>query len=149
MYYPLSRNLPAPRRVRADVTSTVGSVVRVAVVLLWVLGVASAAPRPEVSLRRSADTFEFRNGVIVNVAESRAYLMSPRHGIEALNLRSGELLWQTTSAARPLLLNDGRLIAQAETGSVGNSLPVVVVSARDAGQILLEVEVALPETVQV
>jgi hypothetical protein len=149
VYYPFSRNLPAPHRVRADVPSAAGSLVRVAVVLLWVLGVASAASRPEVSQHRSADTFEFRNGVIVDVVESRVYLMSPRHGIEALDLRSGELLWQTTSAARPLLLNDGRLIAQAETGTVGNSLPVVVVSARDAGRILLEAEVALPETVQV
>jgi hypothetical protein len=131
------------------VISAAGFLLRVAVVFLWVVGVTPAASRPELLLHRSADRFEFGTGVIVDLAESRVYLMSPRHSIDVLSLRSGELLWQTTSAAKPLLLNHGKLIAQAEESSSGNSLPLVVISTHDAGSILSTAEVALPETVQV
>jgi hypothetical protein len=149
VYYISSRSTTAPCRVRVGVKSAAGLVARVTLALLWTLGALAAAAAAEPTVYRAADTFEFRPGVIVDLAESRAYLMSPHHGIEALSLRSGELLWQTTAAARPLLLSEGRLIAQAERGSADNGLPLVVVSTRDAGRILSTTEIALPESVQV
>jgi hypothetical protein len=145
------RKLGIRHRFRADENPGARSAALSGFVLLWVLSMVSAstASQPGVSLRRPVDFFEFTNGVVVDLSESTAYLMNPRPGLDAVNLHTGELLWQTLAAARPLLQHDGRIIAQAETGSTPNALSLVVLSARDAGRILFEIEVALPEIVQV
>lgn len=110
---------------------------------------ASMTSRSGVLLRRPVDFFEFTNGVIVDLHDSIAYLMNPSRGMDAISLDTGKLLWQTAVAARPLLQHDGRIIAQAETGSTPNALLLIVLNARDEGRVLFEIEVALPEIVEV
>ena len=100
-------------------------------------------------VRKVTDIFEFRTGVIVDSNQSTVYLMNLLRGIDAVDLSSGELLWSTTNAAKPLLLYDGRLVAQAEPATPSNRLRIVVLDAKDAGKLLLEPNVQLPKDIQV
>jgi len=109
----------------------------------------TAQSQPASFAGKSEDAFEFTDGVVVDLGDSTAYLMNPRQGIDAVNLQSGKLLWQTTEAARPLVLHDGSIIAQAESGSTPNTLSLVVLSTRDEGNRLSLAEFTLPQIVQV
>ena len=121
-------------------------------------------------VRKVTNIFEFRAGVIVNSNQSTVYLMNLQRGIDAVDLSSGKLLWSTTKAAKPLLLHGHLLVAQAESAvTVSRSarrsmmpprararlvtpsslLRIVVLNTHDAGELLLEATVQLPEDVQV
>jgi hypothetical protein len=100
-------------------------------------------------VRTVKNIFEFRPGVIVNSNQSTVYLMNLQRGIDAVDLSSGKLLWSTTNAARPLLLDGRRLVAQAESAAPGNRFRIVVLDAQDAGKLLLETTVQLPKDVKV
>lgn len=54
-----------------------------------------------------------RDGVVVDTARSVAYVMHPQGGIQALNLRNGNVLWHSREAERPLAVAGNRLVAQA------------------------------------
>jgi hypothetical protein len=100
-------------------------------------------------VRKVTNIFEFRAGVIVNSNQSTVYLMNLQRGIDAIDLSSGKLLWSTTKAAKPLLLHGDRLVAQAESAASSNLLRIVVLNTQDAGELLFEATVQLPEDVQV
>ena len=109
-----------------------------------------ATPQPKgIEVRKVTNIFEFRAGVIVNSNLSTVYLMNPQHGIDAVDLSSGALLWSTTEAAKPLMLHGPLLLAQAESATPSNLLRIVVLNTQDAGELLLEATVQLPEDVQV
>ena len=54
--------------------------------------------------------------------------MNPQRGIDAIALPSGKLIWRTASAAKPLLLFDDRLVAQAEAVTGMRALRVAVLN---------------------
>jgi len=100
-------------------------------------------------VRRATGVFDFRAGVIVDSTRSIAYFMHPQGGIGAIDLSSGRLLWSSSKAAKPLLLHQDLLVAQAELAAPSNLLRIVVLNARDAGALLFEAAVRLPGDVQV
>ena len=63
---------------------------------------------------QGALAFEFAQGVIVNPKASSVYLMNPAGGIDVVSLSDGAVIATTTRAAKPLLLYDETLLAQAE-----------------------------------
>jgi hypothetical protein len=100
-------------------------------------------------VRKVANTFAFRPGVIVDSKESTVYLMNPQRGIDAVDLFSGRLIWTTTNAAKPLLLVDRYLVSQAEPAAPDNRLRIVVLDTLNAGKVFLETTVQLPKDVHV
>jgi hypothetical protein len=67
-----------------------------------------------IAAAQGAFAFEFAQGVIVDPKASVVYLMNPEGGIDAIALSGGAVLATTTRAAKPLLLYDATLLAQAE-----------------------------------
>jgi hypothetical protein len=102
-----------------------------------------------IEMHKVTNIFEFRAGVIVDSNQSTVYLMNLQRGIDAVDLSSGKLLWSTTKAAKPLLLHGDRLVAQTESAASSNLLRIVVLNPQEAGELLLEATVQLPEDVQV
>jgi hypothetical protein len=85
--------------------------------------------------------------VIVDLEQGTVYLMNPLHGIDAVKLSSGQLLWSTAHAAKPLLLDGNLLIAQAEVPGRENLLRIVELNTTNPSQPLLAVDVNLPDGV--
>lgn len=84
-------------------------------------GVSSAAPNsPLTSLHDS---------VVVDAARGTAYVMSPKGGIDAIELATGNVRWKSEAGARPLLVKDGALVAQAHPGEIGE-LAIVTLDAQ-------------------
>jgi hypothetical protein len=92
-------------------------------------------------------TFELTPGVVVVGAESRAYLMRPRGGVEAIALDDGRPLWSTDAADKPLWVQDGRLLAQRDPGTRLGVLPLVVLDVRPGEEDARRLEAPLPEQV--
>src|SRR5260370_35674802 len=67
-----------------------------------------------IAASQGAFAFELAQGVIVDGARSRVYVMNPEGGIDAVALSDGAMLATTARGAKPLLLYDGALLAQAE-----------------------------------
>ena len=59
-------------------------------------------------------------------------------GIDALDLASGKLLWDTKEAPRPLLATPDRLFAQALVRGKANQVRIVVLNTTQKGKRLLE-----------
>ncbi|NIV51966.1 MAG: hypothetical protein GWN53_08825 [Gammaproteobacteria bacterium] len=95
----------------------------------------------------TTDAFQFRVGVIADPDRGELYLMNPQGGIDAVDLTSGDVIWSTAQAAKPLLHYDKILVAQAEMPDVGNILRIVVLSA-DTGERVFDVDVELPDGVR-
>lgn len=70
------------------------------------------------------------DGVVVDPAGGTAYVMSPAGGIEARELATGNILWRSAEAAKPLLLVDGTLVAQAPPPPEGDLVVVNLDSRR-------------------
>jgi hypothetical protein len=133
-----------------DIEQSMKSRARViAFMLLFAVNVSGwAAPQPaSLEFRQVTDNFEFRSGVIVDSRELTVYLMNPNGGIDAVDLSSGKHIWSTSNSAKPLLLNDRRLVTQAASGAPTNFLRIVVLDA-DNGRELLATTVELPRDVQ-
>ncbi|HEV2855055.1 MAG TPA: hypothetical protein VHC97_19840 [Thermoanaerobaculia bacterium] len=69
------------------------------------------------------------DGVVVDATAGIAYVMSPQGGIDALDLTSGNVMWKSRDAAKPLALVSGTLVAQARPRENGK-LTVVALDAR-------------------
>jgi hypothetical protein len=94
-----------------------------------------------------ASDFQLCPGVVVDPVRGAAYLMNPQRGIDAIELSSGRLIWSTSAAAKPLVLSDQRLVAQAETAGDAHSLRIVVLDTKRAGKAVLEASLPLPPDV--
>ena len=66
------------------------------------------------------------DGVVVDAAGGAAYVMSPKGGIEARELATGNLLWRSDEAAKPLMVMDGILVAQAPPAQDGDLVIVTL-----------------------
>lgn len=86
-----------------------------------------------------------RDGVVVDTARSVAYVMHPQGGIQALNLRSGNVLWHSREAERPLALAGNRLVAQARPAA--GELRIVALDVR-GGALTTKAGYPMPEGVQ-
>jgi hypothetical protein len=73
--------------------------------------------------------------------------MSSQGGIDALRLDSGESIWSTSRAAKPLLLTAGLLVAQVEDPDQPRILRIVTLDPA-RGSVLKEGEIELPEEVE-
>jgi hypothetical protein len=98
-----------------------------------------------IAAAQGAFAFEFAQGVIVDPKASAVYLMSPGGGIDAVALSGGAVLATTTRAAKPLLLYDATLLAQAE--GIESVLSLAVLNAKDLEPVFT-VDVPLPSGVQ-
>ena len=91
--------------------------------------------------------FEMSPGVIVDPERQTAYLMLPGGGIHAVDLRSGETLWESAVAAKPLLLHDDLLYAQAEPKGGAGALHIVSLKAKSGEAAGFAVALELPDGV--
>lgn len=110
-----------------------------AILLAFLLAAgASAAPAKE--------GVALRDGVVVDTARSVAYVMHPQGGIQALDLRRGNVLWHSAAGERPLALAGNLLVAQANPGDRGE-LRVVALAVR-GGALGSQAEIRMPEGVR-
>ncbi len=96
---------------------------------------------------QSSLAFGFAQGVIVDGKGSVVYLMNPEGGIDAVNLSGGAVLATTTRGAKPLLLYDDALLAQAERKDESNILSLVSLRTKDL-EPAFTVDVPLPSGIQ-
>jgi hypothetical protein len=121
---------------------------RIVVICLLLVGTAIRAAAGQVAAPgHQSTTFELTAGVVVDGADSRAYLMRPRGGVEAISLDDGRPLWSTDAADKPLWVRDGRLLAQRDPGHRLGVLPLVVLDVRPGGEDARRLEAPLPEQV--
>ena len=81
-------------------------------------------------------------GVIADPAAERLYLMNPQGGIDAIGLASGNLLWTSRGAGKPLAVFDDRLAAQAEAVGGSSSLPIVLLDTK-SGRVISTIAVPM------
>lgn len=88
---------------------------------------------------------ELRSGVVVDKSNAAVFLMQPAGGISAINTDTGETLWTSGAADKPLLAKNGRLLTQAAARSTG------VISLRyldqQSGALLDDANIAVAEKV--
>jgi hypothetical protein len=82
-------------------------------------------------------------GVVADPAAERLYLMSPKGGIDAVGLASGNLLWTSKAADKPLAVFDDRLAAQAEAVPGSRSLPIILLDTK-SGRVISTIAVPMP-----
>lgn len=95
-----------------------------------------------------AQVLEVRDGLLADPAAAVLYVMNPAGGIDAVNARDGSLLWHSDDAQRPLAVQQGRLLAQAESAGISNELSLVLLDAA-SGVAVASGAVELPDTVTV
>lgn len=83
-------------------------------------------------------------GVVVDPGSCVVYMMNRNHGIDAVRVASGTLLWSTTRAAQPLAVAGIRLAAQEEPQGDAHTLKIAVLDTRD-GAVLHRAAVPLPD----
>jgi len=86
------------------------------------------------------------DGVVVDAASGVAYVMSREGGIDALDLTSGNVMWKSRDAAKPLALVDGVLVAQARPRENGK-LILLALDARK-GSARRQTEIDIPKALR-
>lgn len=101
---------------------------------------------PGASMAAGDSIRALHEGVVIDSASGAAYVMSPQGGIDALELATGNVMWKSRDAAKPLLLKDGKLLAQARPGKDGQ----LVVMALDAkgGKTQGRVDIEIPSFIR-
>ena len=100
-----------------------------------------------VDASRNALAFEFAQAAVVHAEKPVAYLMAPQARIDEVGLSSGQILATSTRAAKPLLLNNTLLLAQAEPREEGQKLRLVGLDSKDL-TVRFELDVPLPAGVE-
>lgn len=122
------------------------------IALILLLGVNAngwATPQPsKEEVRKTANSFEFRSGVIVDPDRPAVYLMNIQGGIDAVDLASGKLLWRTDRAAKPLLYHKDLLVAQTEPPVGQQFLRIALMNTREFATDPRFVDIPLPADVQ-
>jgi hypothetical protein len=101
----------------------------------------TAASAAESSIEERG-SFDMSSGVIADPAAERLYLMSPKGGIDAIGLASGNLLWTARAADKPLAVFDDRLAAQAEPVGGSNSMAIVLLDTK-SGRVVSNIAVPM------
>ncbi len=85
-------------------------------------------------------------GGLIDATGRVGYVAAANGGLEALDLATGDVLWQTVEAQRPLLIANGKLYAQA--GVKRNRLRLMAFDLAKKGECLLETDpVVFPDWV--
>jgi hypothetical protein len=95
----------------------------------------------------SSDAADLHPGVVVDESRGVAYLMNPDGGVDAVALDSGDLLWSSEQAARPLTVAGDRLIAQGPPTVSRGTLGLVVLDTTD-GTRRQDLQLGLPANVR-
>ncbi len=111
----------------------------------WALALL-ALLTPGVSMAAGDSIRALHEGVVIDSAAGTAYVMSPQGGIDALELATGNVMWKSRDAAKPLLLKDGKLLAQARPGKDGQ-LVVVALDAK-GGKTQGRVDIEIPSFIR-
>ena len=77
---------------------------------------------------------ELRPGVVIDLPLGLAFAMSPGGGIDAIDLRDGNVRWHSDDADRPVAVSGGRLIAQA-TSTAPRELALMSFDAAGGGRL--------------
>ncbi|HKI03477.1 MAG TPA: hypothetical protein VKK31_15975 [Thermoanaerobaculia bacterium] len=114
----------------------------------WALALLAGLLAPGIATAQASGTptGSLHDGVVVDAASGAAYVMSRQGGIDALDLTTGNVLWQSRDAAKPLLVQGGTLVAQAAPSQHGK-LAVVALDAK-RGTVKQRVDVELPAAVR-
>ena len=93
--------------------------------------------------------FTFRPGILVDLESGgQIYHMSPAAGVEAISLKSGERIWHSPLAKKPLVKYKNLLIAQAASTGEKNFLKIVALSLEKAREeYVFQIDVELPADV--
>src|SRR5262249_43794681 len=113
---PITKNVPHASDSASKVSGRVASMRRtrrLGAVLLLCLPVFGAAPVPTPPSHPPANSPLLLPAGIADPAGRVGYFASASGGIEAIDLTSGKVLWQTHEAQRPVLLDGEHLLAQA------------------------------------
>lgn len=119
------------------------------VVILLVTGCATAGDRDRAGSSKRAQSrpsFTLGPGVIIAGHEGMAYVMGLVGEIEAVDTRSGDSVWLSKIAAKPLAIQGNRLIAQTVAKRPG-VLPIEVLNLSNQETQPLTIEVPLPTDV--
>ena len=57
--------------------------------------------------------FDLAPGAVLASSSGILYASHPDKGIDAISIVSGEVVWHSDAAARPVLIRDGQLLAMA------------------------------------
>ena len=90
--------------------------------------------------------FALSSGVIVDQSRGRLYAMTPDGGVRALNIVSGDLIWASKEAAKPIGLANGGLVCQAESSGSVNDVRIVVLDP-ETGKKIVSTNAGLPQSV--
>ncbi len=113
----------------------------------WLLVAALACGSQGVEPVGAEAVFEFRPGVIVDSGRGDVYVMHPGGGIDAVDLASGERIWRTKRAAKPLARHGDLLAAQVEPRGEEARLRIALLDNRAIRSEPQIVEVPLPDGV--
>lgn len=81
--------------------------------------VMTAAIAGSALAQRADAAFELQSGVVIDKDSGIAFVMSTKGGSDALDIASGEILWHSNRAGRPLAVIDDKLVAQVESTQAG------------------------------
>jgi hypothetical protein len=115
----------------------------------WALALAAGLLVPGTSMAQKTPRVSkpgipaLHDGVVVDASTGVAYVMSREGGIDALDLTSGNVLWKSRDAVKPLTLANGTLVAQARPDRNG-ALALVMLDVRQ-GNAKSRAEVQIPE----
>jgi hypothetical protein len=88
-----------------------------------------------------AAAMALHDGVVIDVDGGTVYVMSPQGGIDALDLDTGNVIWKSSAAAKPLLVKGGTLVAQGRSGRSGELVIVALDAKRGAERERVAVEI--------
>jgi hypothetical protein len=114
---------------------------------LLLLSVALIGACIVVDTSRIALAFEFAQAAVVDPEKPLAYLMAPEARIDEVDLSSGQILATSTKGAKPLLLHNSILLAQAEPHEQSESLNLVGLNTKDL-TVRFETDAPLPSGVR-
>lgn len=63
--------------------------------------------------------FDLAPGTIADTVNEMVYVSHPEKGIDAISIVSGNVIWHSDQANRPILVRDGQLVAQADVSNKG------------------------------
>lgn len=92
-------------------------------------------------------SFELAPGVVVEPDRRQVFVMSPQGGIVGIDLDSGEEVWRSQEAAKPLTVLGDLLVSQAETPGPHNEMRLVSFDVGNQGAAVAEGLVELPPNV--
>jgi hypothetical protein len=95
--------------------------------LFWAAGSAAAQGRP---------SFAVLPGGVADRDGKTGYVQAPAGGVEALDLASGKVLWQTAETCKPVALAGDRLLCQAPEKGKANAVRILVLDTSAKGKLV-------------